>query len=96
MPPSYAVTWRNPDGSQFSGRLSFAGESLQLEGVGSAQTVSCAEIARVHMARSAGERIDGRQTLVLERRSGGSISIAGVGQPGVLVELADRLAALAA
>jgi hypothetical protein len=52
------------------------------------------DIAAVSMGRRAAERIDGRQTLVVERREGGSLLIAAVGQPGALAELAERLAAL--
>jgi hypothetical protein len=100
MPTTYAVTWRNPDGHQFSGRLSLSGHTLHLEGrnerAGSEETLDWGDIAGLRMARQALERIDGRQTLVLELRADGSIRIADVGQPGALAELAERLGTLAA
>ena len=45
------------------------------------------------MARRDSERIDGRQTLLIERRNGGIIRVAAVGQPGALGEVAEQLAA---
>jgi hypothetical protein len=46
------------------------------------------------VGRSPADRISGRQTLVLERRSGEPIRIAGVVQAGIISELAEHLASL--
>ena len=74
-------------------------EYARLEGgdsmSGGARHVPYGEIASVSMARQSADRIDGRQTLVVERRGCGSLLVAAVGQLGALAELAERLAAAA-
>ena len=45
----------------------------------------------MRIGRSPADRISGRQTLVLERRGGEPIRIAGVVQPGIISELAEHL-----
>jgi hypothetical protein len=98
MPSSYAITWREANGLQYSGRLELKPEYLRLEGgnstTGGARHVPYGEIATVGMARRSADRIDGRQTLVVERRDGTAMLFAAVGQPGALAELAERLAGL--
>ncbi|MGZ8693879.1 MAG: hypothetical protein ACXWYS_00375 [Gaiellaceae bacterium] len=92
---TYAITWRESNGLQYSGRLELTPEYVRLEGgttaTGGARHVPYDDIASVAMARSASDRIDGRQTLMLERRHGAKLLVATVGQPGALAELAERL-----
>jgi hypothetical protein len=94
---TYAITWREASGLQYSGRLEFAPNYVRLEGgdstSGGARHVPYDEISSISMARTAADRIDGRQTLVVERRGGGALLLAAVGQLGALAELAERLAA---
>jgi hypothetical protein len=95
---SYAVTWREADGATYSGRLELTARYVRLEGgnsiAGGARHVAYRDIVRLGMARRADERVDGRPTLVLERETGDALLLAGVGQPGALAEIAERLAPL--
>jgi hypothetical protein len=99
IPSTYAITWREDNGLQYSGRLELTPEYVRLEGGNStssgARHVPYVDIAAVSMARRTADRVDGRQTLLVERRDGGALLVAAVGQPGALAELAERLAALA-
>lgn len=99
MQASYPVTWREGDGSARSGKLelgptalSFAGSSAG--GVPAHRELRYDELAGVRIGRSESERIDGRPSLILERRAGPSIRVASVIQQGVVYELAQRLASL--
>jgi hypothetical protein len=49
-------------------------------------------LTTVRVGRSAAERITGRPSLVLERHGGLPIAIVSVSQPGVVAEIAERLA----
>lgn len=97
MQSTYAITWREATGMQYSGRLELKAGYLRLEGgnstTGGARHVPYADVAAIGMARRDSERIDGRQTLLIERREGGLLRIAAVGQPGVLAEVAEQLVA---
>ena len=52
------------------------------------------DLAAVRVGRAAGERVDGRPTVILERRHGAPITVATVAQPSVVSEIAERLSAL--
>jgi hypothetical protein len=52
------------------------------------------EIAAVRVGRGADDRIDGRPTLVLERKGGVPVRIAAIVTPGILSEIAEEIAAL--
>jgi hypothetical protein len=91
---TYAITWRGTNGLKHSGRLDLGPLFVRLDGWGAALRLPYAEIARVRMGRSSAERIDGRQTLVVERHGGAALLVAAVGQPGALAELAECLAGL--
>jgi hypothetical protein len=92
---TYAITWREAGGLQYSGRLELRTDYIRLEGgspaSGGARHVPYADIAGVRMARGP-ERLGERQTLVVERREGDSLRIAAIGEPGALAEIAERLA----
>ncbi len=51
-------------------------------------------LAGVRIGRSAADRIEGRPTVILERRSGFPVRIAGVAQSSLVAEIAERLAAV--
>ena len=95
---TYAVTWEEPENIRRSGRLELGDEALHLEGRngdGATQRdLPYTDVSRFRLARSGGERLQGRPTLVLELRSGEVLKIAGVSQPGIVAELSDRLALL--
>lgn len=97
MRQTYAVTWSKDDGHVYAGRLDLKPEGLTLRGGSGTQTVlerlAYEDLGSVRRARSLRERVRGHASLVLELLSGGEISIASLGQPGALNEVADRLAA---
>jgi hypothetical protein len=97
MPQSYAVTWQQSDDPPRSGKLELRASVLRLEGPqNGSEAVSVLipyeELLGMRVAPSR-ERIDGRPTLMLDRLGGKILRIASVVQPGVISELADRLAA---
>ncbi len=101
MRTTYAVSWEQDGRRSYAGKLELGPDALRLEARGSGAAgapvvteVPYAELADVRVGRTAAERFRGRPTLVLERRSGGPIRLAGVIQGGIVVELAERLAAI--
>jgi hypothetical protein len=101
MRTTYAVTWEEPGGSRYAGKLELRPAGLRLEagtnggGKGPVvKEVAYEELSEVRVGRTAQDRIGYRSTLVLERRSGGRIRIASVVQSGIVAELAERLAGL--
>ena len=100
MRTTYAVSWREPDSSTKSGRLEFGPSGLVLDGANGhgpvRLDVSYDKIIGVRLARTAGERLNGRPTLVVDRGERGELQIAGVLiLSGVATELAERLASRA-
>jgi len=91
MQETYAVSWSNGDGTPHAGRLELASDGLVLANGTALEVVEYGELRDVHVGRSAADRIGGRATLVLERRSGEVIRVAGVGQAGIISELAEHL-----
>jgi hypothetical protein len=93
---SYGVVWREGTAPLASGKLELRADALRLDGMAGREPVSrdvaYDSLATVRVGRSAAERITGRPSLLLERRSGPPIAITSVSQPGVLVEIAERLA----
>lgn len=99
MRASYAVTWQEGAEPVQHGKLELRLGALVLEGSDRTgpqrRDVAYNEVTSAHVARTPGERLSGRQTLVVDRRSARSLRIAGVAQqPGIISELAERLTAL--
>jgi hypothetical protein len=94
MPLSYAVTWRHGEQEARSGRLELTPEGLAFANGSTVESVAYRELRGIRVGRSLADRISDRQTLVLERRTGEPIRIAGVGQTGIISELAEHLAPL--
>lgn len=98
MRVTYAVSWTEPNGSPGSGRLELGTDALMLEGQnGSApirRVFPYRNMSGFRIARGAGERLQGRPTLIVDLVNGGSLRIAGVAQPGIVSELASRLSAI--
>jgi hypothetical protein len=94
---TYAITWQQSDGTRHSGRLELGHEGLHLQGgngdVRANRTLPYSAIESFRPARAAGDRLQGRPTLVLELDDGTTVRIAGVAQSGIVAELSDRLAA---
>jgi hypothetical protein len=92
---SLPVVWTDDGTHLIPGALELSGTTLTLTG-GSREReerreLDLADIASTRLARSHGERVAGRMTLVIELRAGGWIRVAGFERPGSVLELADRL-----
>jgi hypothetical protein len=98
MKTSYSVVWREGQGPLARGKLEFLSKQLRLDGMGPTSTASreidYGDLAGVRVGRAAADRIDGRPSLVLERRGAGPLAIASVVEPGMVGELVERLTAL--
>jgi hypothetical protein len=98
MRRTYGVVWREGDEPLARGKLELLARALRLDGLSGTGPVSreiaYEGLAGVHVGRSPAERLNGQSTLVLEPASGASISLAAVAQPGIVGELAERLAEL--
>jgi hypothetical protein len=98
MRTTYAVSWEEPNGSAGSGRLELGADALLLEGQNGSSGVSRAfpyrNVSGLHVARSGGQRLHDRPTLIIELAGGGSLRITGVGQAWIVTELASRLGEL--
>lgn len=97
MDPTYAVTWDETGAALHSGKLELRSHGLVLEGRANGGRSAVVEVAYedlsgIRVGRTAEERIAERQTLLLDRRSGARVRIAGVVQAGIVAELAERLA----
>lgn len=99
MRVTYAVTWQEPDGARHSGRLELGTDALRLEGRNGAgslkRSVHYSDVERYWLAHSSGDRLQGRPTLILELTDDSDLKIASVAQPGIIGEVAERLAGLA-
>ena len=98
MRTSYGVVWREGAQPLARGKLELLPRGLKLDGLAGAdritREIAYDELSGVHVGRSTSERLNGHATLVLEPASGDAISLAAVAQPGVIGELAERLAEL--
>src|SRR5580765_1332727 len=98
MRTSYGVVWREGENPLARGKLELLPRALRLDGmVGSMPIVRelpYESLSEIRIGRSSLDRIDGRPSLVLEPRTGDTLSIASVAQAGVLAEIAERLAGL--
>lgn len=98
---TYAVTWREPDGQTFIGRLTLGRFTLRLEGRRRGakeppvnRQLRYEEIRSHRIGGRGADRLDGRPTLVVERPDG-TYLVAGAGTGAPIVrELVDRLADL--
>jgi len=95
---SYGVVWREDRLPPASGKLELLPQAMRFEGVAggrpTTRELAYDSLTAVRVGRTPTERVDGRPSLVLERRSGVPVAIASVGQSGVVAEIAERLAAL--
>jgi hypothetical protein len=98
MRRTYAVTWVEPDIPAHSGKLELRASGLSLEGAQSGSSpvailVPYEEIAGLRLGSSQ-ERLGGRPTLVLDRRSRSTLRISSVAASGIISEVAEQLGAL--
>lgn len=93
MGPTYAVSWRDSEGSTDSGQLELGPQGLRLEGAGILE-IAYGDLTAVSIGRGTGDRLGGRTTVVLSRRNGRPLWVAPVAQHSALFELYDRVSAL--
>ena len=95
---TYAVSWKQENGSEGTGRLELGADALSLEGRTEGLPVHVrlpyGDVRSFRLARANGERLASRPTLVLDLAGGGSMRIASLAQPGIVAEVADRLTKL--
>lgn len=98
MRASYGVVWRDGDEPLARGKLELLSRTLKLDGLSDVTAVTLEipydELAAVRIGRTRADRLNGHPSLLLDTWSGGAISLAAVAQPGVVAELAERLAGL--
>ena len=96
---TYAVTWREPGGQTFVGRLALGPGALRLEGrrrgaeePAVERQLGYGELRGLRVGTRGADRLDGRPTVVVESSDGPFlVAGAGIGVP-IVHELADRLA----
>lgn len=94
MRTSYGVVWRDGASPLATGKLELLPRGIRLDGLEGAQEIPYEFLAGVRVGRLAGERIDGRPSVVLERRTGAPVTISTVAKPSLVGEIVERLAAL--
>ncbi len=98
MRATYAVVWSEGSEPTASGRLEVRARSVTFTGAGEGRAVErvvpLESLRAIRVGRAPGDRLDGRCTLVLEPLNGAVIRVASVAQPGIVSELAQRIAGL--
>jgi hypothetical protein len=95
MGTTYAVSWRDSDGTSDSGRLELGPRAMRLEGAGRLE-LAYTEVIDIAIGRDNGDRIGGCMTVLVTRASGRPLWVAPVAERAALLELHDRLVELAA
>lgn len=94
MQRSYGVVWREGSGPLAAGKLELLPRGVRLDGLDGSHEIAYEGLAAVRVGRTAGERIDGRPSVVLVRAHGDPVTIATVAQPSLVGEIAERLTAM--
>ncbi len=93
---TYAVTWRGTTTELVhAGKLELGAVALTLDGGSARKTLRYDELDAVHVGRGPDERLQGRPALVLQGEAE-TLYVSSVNGPGVVVEIAEQLAALGA
>lgn len=96
MGATYAIVWREPDGTACTGSVETGAQALAFRGAAAGRAVErevrFADLAGVRTLRTGHDLIDGRTTLLLELAAGGALHVAAVAGVGALAELAALLA----
>jgi hypothetical protein len=91
---SYAVLWKEDEGSTIAGKLELVDDTIRLEGTNGhvvRLSLSMDAVGSARIGRTQVERVRGRPVLVLELRGGGTLRIAMLSGSGALHELADAV-----
>lgn len=97
--PSYAVVWREASGPVCAGKLELGESALTLQGSGPCSSLEQSSIVYddltgVRVGRAPADRINGRQSVILDRGAAPPISIGAISGLGIVSELAQVLAEL--
>ena len=94
---SVPVIWVEDGAAPQAGRLDLFGDRLHFDGGirerRKVRDIPFVDVASVRIGRTNGERINGRQSMVLALTGGATLSLAAFARPGTLLELAHRLEA---
>jgi hypothetical protein len=94
---SVPVIWVEDGAAPQAGRLDLFDDRLHFDGGirerRRTRDVPLTDLASVRIGRAEGERINGRQAMVLALVGGATLSLAAFARPGTLLELAHRLEA---
>ena len=88
------MVWREGEEPLVAGKLELGPDGIRLDGLDGSRDISYGLLEGVRVGRLAGERIDGRPSVVLVRHTGRPIMIATVARPSLMGEIVERLAAL--
>jgi hypothetical protein len=98
MDATYAISWRQDDGSLGTGRLELGSSGVTIEGRNEGMPVRFElpyqDVCSMRLVRANGGRLLGLPTLVLDLMGGETISIASIAVPGAVLEIVERLAVL--
>jgi hypothetical protein len=98
MRRSYGVVWKSGDGPLVVGKLGVQPLGFELDGLLDGEPrreyLSYEELTDARVGRGADQRIAGRPTVVLGRRSGPPLLVSTVAQPSLVGEIVEGLAAL--
>ena len=100
MHTSYGVVWREGASPLARGKLELLPLGLKLSGTSATgpvtREIAYVDLPVVRIGRAGCDRLNGVASLVLEPTDGDRIAVAAVAQPGIVGELAGRLARLTA
>lgn len=95
MGASYAIVWREPEGTTCTGSVEASADALSFRGAAAGRAVEREvpfdTVTGVRTLRTGGDLIDGRTTLLLEVGPDEALRVAAVGGVGALAELAAIL-----
>ena len=83
MRTTYGVVWREGEEPLVAGKLELGPSGIRLDGLDGSRDIPYGLLAGVRVGRLANERVDGRPSVVLERRRGAPITIGTVAKPGL-------------
>lgn len=98
MRRTYGVVWREGTLPLATGKLDLLAHGLRLEGIADSsptvREIAYESLAGVRVGRASADQIEGRSTILLDRRNGPSIRIATLAQPMLVGDIAELLAFL--
>ena len=94
MVRTYAVSWQDASGAGGSGSLTLGEHALSLQGA-ERREIPYEKLVAVTLGRGTGEKLGTRTAVVLALSDGSSLLVAPVADRAALLELVERLTAVA-